>query len=129
MKRIAFTLSLALLSACVSTESEMPADSAEAPEVTRQRTIDKGYCQQEAEAAAPIPRAYMPITPSGYTVSGTLNRPGDLPSSFRANVVPQVSMIDAFNGGRIQGEAVDASRQAQQVRNDVFAACMAARGW
>lgn len=129
MKRLIVAISLALLSGCVSTESEMPADSAEAPAVNRQRTIDTGYCRQEAEAAAPMPRAVALGAPAGYTVSGTYNRPGDLPTSFRANVAPQESMMDAWNRGSSYADSVNASNQARQVRNDVFAACMAARGW
>lgn len=129
MKRLTVAISLALLSACVSTESEMPANSTEAPAVNRQRTIDTGYCRQEAEAAAPMPREVMLGAPAGYSVSGTYTQPGDLPTSFRANVAPRETMMDAWNRGAMYSDSLEASRQAQRARNEIFAGCMAKRGW
>ncbi|HQU67043.1 MAG TPA: hypothetical protein PLI43_02470 [Albidovulum sp.] len=129
MKRLTVVISLALLSACVSTESQMPAESAEAPAVNRQRMIDTGYCRQEAEAAAPMPRAVALGAPAGYSVSGSYNQPGYLPSTFRANVEPQGTMMDAFQRGQMYADANEDRYQAQRARNEIYAGCMAARGW
>lgn len=129
MKHFAMAILVGLLSACVSTTSPTPSDIAANPAVERQRMIDTGYCRQESEAAAPMPRAVTLDAPAGYTVSGTYSQPGYLPSTFQANVEPQGTMMDAYHRGQMYAEANEDRRQAQRARNEIFAGCMAARGW
>lgn len=129
MRQFAAVVSLVLLSACVGTESEIASGITEDPAVSRLRTIDTGYCRRKAETAAPMPREVALGAPAGYTVSGTYGQPGYLPSTFHANVAPRRSMMDAMNSGRMYADSIDDRRQAQQARKDIFAGCMAARGW
>ncbi len=130
MRELAVVVSLVLLSACVSTESEIASGTTEEPAVSRQRTIDTGYCRKQAEVAAPMPREVMLGAPAGYTVSGTYNQPGYLPSTFQANVRPGGSMMGAAAYQGQMSAAADEDRyQARRARNEIFAGCMAARGW
>ncbi len=125
MTRFVSLISVAMVSACVSSSPWTRADVADVKTLEMQRSIDMGYCRQAADAAAPAPQR-MVSGPASYQVSGTYYQPGHLPSNFNANVSPRVSVAEAGQAGYARGQA---RARARILYDDVFVGCMAARGW
>lgn len=120
-------ISLALLSACVDEGTWTRADMDSRATVER-KAVDMGDCRQAAAAVSPIPNM-PPSAPSGYDVSGTYTRPGQIPGSFNASVEPRRTTTDAFNDSYARAAAMSAARGARLMQTELFAGCMRGRGW
>ncbi|MGD9773875.1 hypothetical protein [Diaphorobacter sp.] len=131
--KTAATLVLALaLSAC-ATQWRHPSYSS-TPALHEQRlAIDKGYCQQVAHGAAPMPQVAIPSTaPSGYNVSGsgtTYGSRGITRTDYDATVTPVASPAQSFAGGFAQGAAVGTMLRVQREQQAIHKGCMARLGW
>ena len=125
MTRFISVVSLAMLSACVSSNPWMRTDISDVRTLETQRSIDVGYCRRAAESAAPAQPAAV-SAPASYQVSGTYYQPGHLPSTFHANVNPRVSVAEAGQAAYARGQA---RARSQMLYEDIFVNFMRARGW
>lgn len=96
----------------------------------RQFAVDHGQCTREAYVAAPPVQAQpRPNVPSGYTVQGQARTTayGSPPSTttYSAQVRPQQQLPDFVGAWQAGAQAGAADR----ARSDIYAGCMAERGW